>query len=83
MLIDAVFPAASEPVMVYGGAVAAGAFAGQEIMLFGWTIESGFPAFLAVALGRHDRLHARRDRRLRLGLHGGRPSSSGTAAGST
>ena len=47
MLIDAVFPAASEPVMVYGGAVAAGAFAGQDIMLFGRTIESGFPAFLA------------------------------------
>ncbi len=29
MLIDAVFPAASEPVMVYGGAVASGAFAGR------------------------------------------------------
>ena len=49
MMIDAVFPAASEPVMVYGGAVAAGAFAGQDVMLFGWTIESGFPAFLAIA----------------------------------
>jgi hypothetical protein len=31
MLVDAVFPAASEAVMVYGGAVAAGAFAGQDV----------------------------------------------------
>jgi len=29
MLVDAVFPAASEPVMVYGGAVAAGEFERQ------------------------------------------------------
>ena len=29
MLVDAVFPAASEIVMVYAGALAAGAFAGQ------------------------------------------------------
>ena len=50
MALDAVFPAASEAVMVYGGAVASGAFAGQDIVLFGWTIESGFPAYLAVAL---------------------------------
>ena len=50
MLIDAVFPAASEPVMVYGGAVAAGAFAGQDVQLFGWTLESGLPAYLAIAL---------------------------------
>jgi membrane protein DedA with SNARE-associated domain len=50
MLIDAVLPAASEPVMVYGGAVAAGAFPGQEIQLFGWTLEPGFPAYLAIAL---------------------------------
>jgi membrane protein DedA with SNARE-associated domain len=49
MLVDAVFPAASEPVMVYGGAVAAGAFAGQDVTLFGREIESGLPAYLAVA----------------------------------
>jgi membrane protein DedA with SNARE-associated domain len=49
MLIDAVFPAASEVVMVYGGAVAAGAFADQSITLFGYTFESGLPAYLAVA----------------------------------
>jgi membrane protein DedA with SNARE-associated domain len=50
MFVDAIFPAASEVVMVYGGAVAAGAFAGQSITLFGWELSSGFPAYLAVAL---------------------------------
>ena len=35
MLVDAVLPAASEAVMVYGGAVAAGAFAGQDVMSIG------------------------------------------------
>ena len=50
MLIDAVFPAASEVVMVYAGAVAAGAFAGQTVTLFGAEIAYGFPAYLAMAL---------------------------------
>jgi membrane protein DedA with SNARE-associated domain len=50
MLLDAVFPAASEPVMVYGGAVAAGAFAGQEVQLLGWTLEPGFQAWLGISL---------------------------------
>ena len=31
MMVDAVFPAASELVMVYAGAIAAGAFAGQSV----------------------------------------------------
>ncbi len=73
MLIDAVFPAASEPVMVYGGAVAAGAFAGQDIMLFGWTIESGLPAFLAVALAGTIGYTLGSIGGWWLGLHGGRP----------
>jgi membrane protein DedA with SNARE-associated domain len=50
MLVDAVFPAASEPVMVYAGAVAAGAFAGQQVTLFGSALESGLPAYLGMAL---------------------------------
>jgi len=50
MLVDAVFPTASELVMVYGGAVAAGAFAGQTVTLFGHELEPGFPASLAIAL---------------------------------
>ena len=49
MLLDAVFPAASEPVMVYSGAVAAGAFAGQDTVLFGHVFEPGLPAYLAMA----------------------------------
>ena len=50
MLVDAVFPAASEAVMVYAGAVAAGAFAGQDVTLFGRELEHGLPAYLAMAL---------------------------------
>ena len=49
MLLDAVFPAASELVMVYSGALAAGAFDAQ-VVLFGYEIQEGFPAYLAMAL---------------------------------
>jgi membrane protein DedA with SNARE-associated domain len=49
MMIDAVFPAASELVMVYAGAIAAGAFAGQSVSLFGHDFESGLPAYVAMA----------------------------------
>jgi len=50
MVVDAVFPAASEVVMVYAGAVAAGAFAGQSATLFGHTFGSGLSAYVAMAL---------------------------------
>jgi membrane protein DedA with SNARE-associated domain len=50
MLVDAVLPAASEVVMVYGGAVAAGAFAGQSVTLFGRQLDEGAPAYLAISL---------------------------------
>ena len=50
MLVDAVFPAASEVVMVYGGALAAGAFANQDVVLFGKTIDENWAAYVAVAL---------------------------------
>ena len=50
MLVDAVLPAASELVMVYAGAVAAGAFAGQNVVLFGERIESEPWAYVAMAL---------------------------------
>jgi len=50
MMIDAVFPAASEVVMVYGGAVASGAIAGTSVTLFGHTFAPGFPAYLAIAI---------------------------------
>jgi membrane protein DedA with SNARE-associated domain len=50
MLVDAVFPAASELVMVYAGAIAAGAFAGQSVVLFGETIDSKPWAYFAMAM---------------------------------
>jgi membrane protein DedA with SNARE-associated domain len=50
MLIDAVLPAASEVVMVYGGAIASGAIAGTSVNLFGYTFEPGLPAYLAIAI---------------------------------
>ena len=50
MAIDAVLPAASELVMVYAGALAAGAFAGQHVDLFGARISSHAWAFVAMAL---------------------------------
>lgn len=50
MMLDAVFPAASEVVMVYGGAVAAGAFAGHGVTLFGWHLGHGLPAYLGISL---------------------------------
>jgi membrane protein DedA with SNARE-associated domain len=50
MLIDAVFPAASEVVMVYAGAVAAGAFTGQTVTLFGHEFDYGLEAYLAMSI---------------------------------
>ena len=50
MFVDAVLPAASELVMVYAGALAAGAFASQNVVLFGEHLDSGWPAYLGVAL---------------------------------
>ena len=50
MLIDAVLPAASEVVMVYGGAIASGAIAGQSVTLFGYAFAPGLDAYLAISL---------------------------------
>jgi membrane protein DedA with SNARE-associated domain len=50
MFVDALFPVASEVVMVYAGAVASGAFPSQDVVLFGHTFPSGFPAYVAMAL---------------------------------
>jgi len=48
MMIDAVFPAASELVMVYGGALASGALV-HEMHVAGWHT-TGFTAYLAVVV---------------------------------
>jgi membrane protein DedA with SNARE-associated domain len=50
MLVDAVFPAASELVMLYAGAVAVGAFPGHDVTLFGERIDSTAWAYVAMAL---------------------------------
>jgi membrane protein DedA with SNARE-associated domain len=50
MAIDAVFPAASELVMVYAGALAAGAFAGQHVDLFGSQVSSHLWGFVVMSL---------------------------------
>ncbi len=73
MLVDAVFPAASEVVMVYGGAVASGAFVGQDVVLLGWTIEEGFPAYLAIALAGTIGYTIGSIGGWAIGLYGGRP----------
>jgi membrane protein DedA with SNARE-associated domain len=51
MAVDAVFPAASEIVLLYAGALASGAFAGQHVALFGWQLHStGALALIVMAL---------------------------------
>ena len=50
MALDAVFPAASELVMVYAGALAAGAFPGSHVTLFGSQISSHGGAYVVMAL---------------------------------
>jgi membrane protein DedA with SNARE-associated domain len=50
MALDAVFPAASELVMVYAGALAAAAFAGQHVDLFGIRLHSHAWAYVVMAL---------------------------------
>ncbi len=50
MALDAVFPAASELVMAYAGALAGGAFAGQHVTLFGSRISSHGGGYVVMAL---------------------------------
>jgi membrane protein DedA with SNARE-associated domain len=73
MLVDAVFPAASEVVMVYAGAVASGAFAGQDVVLFGTEIDQGLPAYVAMALAGTIGYTVGAIIGWAIGLYGGRP----------
>ena len=73
MLVDAVFPAASEVVMVYAGAVASGAFADQDVVLFGTQIDQGFTAYLAMALAGTIGYTLGAVLGWAIGLYGGRP----------
>ena len=71
MLIDAVFPAASELVMVYGGALASGALA-HRVDVFGWHT-TGFPAYLAVVVAGVAGYQLGAIAGWWIGDHGGRP----------
>ena len=73
MLVDAVFPTASEVVMVYGGAVASGAFVGHDVVLFGTTIDEGAPAYLAIVLAGTIGYTIGSVIGWLIGLYGGRP----------
>ena len=77
MAVDAVFPAASELVMVYGGALAAGAFPGSQVVLFGTHDRLAVLGLRGGLPGRHARLPARVDHRLGIGAYGGRPLIEG------
>jgi membrane protein DedA with SNARE-associated domain len=72
MLVDAVLPAASELVMVYSGALAAGAFS-SSVVLFGHEFESGFPAYVAMALSGTLGYLVGSLLGWAIGLYGGRP----------
>jgi membrane protein DedA with SNARE-associated domain len=73
MAIDAVFPAASELVMVYAGALASGAFAGQHVVVFGAHVSSGAGAFVVMALSGTLGYTAGALVGWGVGLYGGRP----------
>jgi membrane protein DedA with SNARE-associated domain len=73
MAIDAVFPAASELVMLYAGALAAGAFPGQHVVLFGATISSHAGGFVVMALSGTLGYLAGALVGWAVGLYGGRP----------
>jgi membrane protein DedA with SNARE-associated domain len=74
MAIDAVFPAASELVMLYAGAVAAGVFpAAHGVTLFGSRIGFGAGALVALALAGTLGYLAGALVGWAIGLYGGRP----------
>jgi membrane protein DedA with SNARE-associated domain len=49
MLIDAMLPAGSEITMLFAGALAAGAIAGHDPVLFGHTLQTGLESYLVLA----------------------------------
>ena len=73
MAVDAVFPAASELVMVYAGALASGAFTGQHVVLFGHEITSTAWAYVVVSLAGTLGYLLGSIGGWAIGLYGGRP----------
>jgi membrane protein DedA with SNARE-associated domain len=73
MLIDAVFPAFSELVMLYAGALASGAFAGDHPVLFGTQLSFGVTTLIVLALAGTFGYLAGAVIGWLIGFHGGRP----------
>ncbi len=73
MAVDAVFPAASELVMLYAGALAAAAFAGQHVDLFGTRLHSHAWAYVVMALAGTFGYLLGSIAGWAIGLYGGRP----------
>ena len=73
MLVDAVLPAASELVMLYAGALAAGAISGHEVTFLGAEIESTTWAYVAMASAGTVGYTLGSVLGWAIGLYGGRP----------
>jgi membrane protein DedA with SNARE-associated domain len=74
MAVDAVFPAASELVMLYAGAVAAGIFASAHgVSILGWHVGFGADAYVALAVAGTLGYLAGAIVGWAIGLYGGRP----------
>jgi membrane protein DedA with SNARE-associated domain len=73
MLVDAVFPAASELVMLYAGALAAGAFVGERVVVAGEEIATPVWAFAAMVASGTIGYTVGSVGGWALGLYGGRP----------
>ena len=73
MALDAVFPAFSELVMLYAGALASGAIEGASVTLFGHTISSPGWAFVAMALSGTIGYTVGAVVGWAIGIYGGRP----------
>jgi len=72
MLVDAVLPAASELVMVYSGALAAGAF-GSGVVVVGHEFDNGLGAWLAMVLAGTIGYTIGSVLGWAIGIYGGRP----------
>jgi len=73
MAVDAVFPAASELVMLYAGALAAGVFGSDGVQIFGVHFAPGASAYLVMALAGTLGYLAGAIIGWAIGLYGGRP----------
>lgn len=72
MLVDAILPAASEAVMLYSGALAAGVFS-SGVVVFGHEFEAGLPAYVAMALSGTIGYTVGSIIGWAIGIYGGRP----------